>query len=211
MGEDFAGKQFEPCSVNGRTKVNSVRETLDAQGGIGTQAEGLPGSLALQLQLRKPAGILARVGLILLNEFLGKVVDNNLIQGRSTQFIIVRGCQDGVHATTAGDNRDIRSGMTKVRHHNQLIRYDGLRSGIVGQSSSNRLMDELDNLKTSSIGRGDQSITLSILEVGGDSNNGGINILSNKLNGGVLQTAEMAGGDIGYSDRVWVLASSVPD
>ena len=57
-------------------------------------------------------------------------------------------------------------------------------------------MDELQNFQTSSLGSSSQSLTLGILEVGGDGDNGGVDFPTKVVGRRVLQAAEVAGRNL---------------
>jgi hypothetical protein len=117
--------------------------------------------------------------------------------------------EDSVHTATAGENSSIGSGATKIGDDNKLISNSSLRPGVVSQGSGNRLVDDLQDLKTSSVGRGNQSLTLGIGEVGRHSDNSSVDILAQVVRSGLLQTTEMAGRNLGDGDSVSGLIRTV--
>jgi hypothetical protein len=72
-------------------------------------------------------------------------------------------------------------------------------------------VDQLKNIETSSLGRGNEGLTLGIGEIGGDGDNGSVDILTKVVRGGASQTLEVAGGDLGNGDSVGGLALGVAD
>lgn len=211
LAEDLTGEKLETSTVNGGTVVNTVNEGLNAQLSVAAQAEGLAGGLTLELQLSQTTSVLAGVGLVLLHELLGEVINDNLIQGGTTKLVVVGGGQDSVHATAAGNNGNIGAGATEVSNDNQLVGNSRLGAGIVSHNSSNRLVDQLENIETSSLGGGNKSLTLGIGEIGGNGDNGGVDILTEIVRGGASQTLEVTGGDLGNGDSVGGLALGVAD
>lgn len=211
LAEDLTGEKLETSTVNGGTVVNTVNEGLNAQLGVATQAEGLASGLTLELQLSQTTSVLAGVGLVLLHELLGEVINDNLIQGGTTKLVVVSGGQDSVHATAAGNNGNIGAGATEVSNDNQLVGNSRLGAGIVSHNSGNGLVDQLENIETSSLGGGNKSLTLGIGEIGGDGDNSGVDILTEIVRGGASQTLEVTGGDLGNGDSVGGLALGVAD
>lgn len=211
LAEDLAGEKLETGTVNGRTVVNTVNQRLNAQLSVAAQAEGLAGGLTLELQLSQTTSVLAGVGLVLLHELLGEVINDDLIQGGTTKLVVVGGGQDSVHATAAGNNGNIGAGATEVSNDNKLVGNSRLGAGIVSHSSGNGFMDQLENVETSSLGGGNKSLTLGIGEIGGDGDNGGVDILTEIVRGGASQTLEVTGGDLGNVDGVGGLALGVAD
>jgi hypothetical protein len=72
-------------------------------------------------------------------------------------------------------------------------------------------VDQLENIETSSLGGGDEGLTLSIGEVGGDGDDSGVNILTKEVGGRLPQALEVTGRDLGNSDSVGGLALGVAD
>lgn len=148
---------------------------------------------------------------MLLDELLGEVVNNDLVQGRTAQLVIVRRSQDCVHASAAGDHSHIGARTTQVGHHNQLVGYRGLRAGVVGHHSRDRLVDQLEHFDAGSIGRCGERLTLGVGEVGRDGDDGRIDLLTEEVRRRLLQPTKMAGGDLRDGNGVGGLAGGVSD
>lgn len=211
LAEHLAGQKLVTRPVNGRAEVNTIRQALNAQGSVGTETESTLCSLTLQLQLGQTTGVLAGVTLVLLNEFLGEVIDDNLVQSGTTQFVVVSGSKGRVHASTASKNRDVGPGTTKVSNDDQLVGHNGFGSSIVGQGGSDGLVNELENLEASTLGGSDQGLTLSICEVARDCDNGSVDFLTEVVRGRLLQTKKVASSNLGNSEGVRGLAGGVAD
>jgi hypothetical protein len=123
----------------------------------------------------------------------------------------VGGCEDSVHATAASNHSRIGTGTTKVSDHNKLVSNGSLGSGIVSQDGSNRLVDELENLEASGASGSGKGFALSIGEVGGNGDDGSVDVLTEVVGGGLLQTAEMTSCDLRDGDGVEGLAGGIPD
>lgn len=211
LAEDLAGEKLETGAIDGGTVVNTVDQRLNADLSVAAQAESLAGSLTFELELGQTAGVLARVGLVLLHELLGEVVDDDLVQGGTAELVVVSSGEDGVHTTTGGNNGHIGAGATEVSNHNQLVGHSGFGAGIVGHDSGNGLVNELKNIETSGLGGGNEGLALSIREISGNGDDGSVDILTEEVSGGPSQTLEVTGGDLGDGDSVGGLASGVAD
>lgn len=211
LRKDLAGEQLEASTVDGGTVVDTIDKGLNAQLSIGAEAQSLTGALTLKLQLGQTASILARVGLVLLHELLGEVVNDDLVQGGTAELVVVSSGQNGVHATAASKHSNVGASATQVGHDNELVSDGSLRAGIVSHSGSNGLGNELENLKAGSLGGGGKSLTLGIGEVGGNGDHSSVDLLSEEVGGGLLQAAEVTGGDFGDGDGVGGLAGGVTD
>lgn len=211
LAEHLVGQKLVTCPVYGRAEVNTLGQALNAQGSVGTETESALRSLTLQLQLGQTTGVLAGITLVLLDEFLGEVVNDNLVQERTTQFVVVSGGKSSVHASTASKNRGIGPGTTKVGNNNQLVSHNGFGSSIVGQRGSNGLVDELENLEASTLGGSDQGLTLGICEVARDGDNGSVDFLTKVVRGGLLQTTEVTSSNLRNGEGVGGFAGGVAD
>jgi hypothetical protein len=72
-------------------------------------------------------------------------------------------------------------------------------------------VDELENLEASGASGSDKGFALSIGEVGGNGDDGSIDVLTEVVRGGLLQTAEVTSCDLRDSDAVGGLAGGIPD
>lgn len=88
-GNVLVGQQLIAGAVDGGGEVNAISQALDAEVGRLTNAESLLDGLRLKLQLGKAAVILAGVGLVLLDELLGEVVHENLIELSASNLVVV--------------------------------------------------------------------------------------------------------------------------
>ena len=209
--ENFASQELVSSPVDSGTKINAVRETFNADGGIRSQTQGLLCCLGFHLQFSQASGVRSGIFLVLLDELLGKVVDKNLVQLRTAQFILVHRRKDSVHATARGNDGNVRPRTTKVRHNDKLILYSRLSTGIVSQERSNWLVNELNDIEISVLGRSFQSVALSVSEVGWDCDDSGIDVLSKKVGCRLSETAQMAGSDFGDGDSAGLFAGGIAD
>jgi hypothetical protein len=72
-------------------------------------------------------------------------------------------------------------------------------------------VDELENIETSGLGGGNEGLALGVCEVGGNGDDGSVDILTEEVGGGASQTLEVTGGDLGDGDGVGGLAGGVAD
>lgn len=119
--------------------------------------------------------------------------------------------EGGVYSTAGSNNSSVGSGTTEVGDNSELIGDNSLGSGIVGKSSGNGFVDELQNFKTSSLSGSGQGLALGIIEVGWNSDDGRVDLLSKEVGGRLLQTEKVTGSNLGNSDGVGGLALGVAD
>lgn len=211
LAEDLAGEKLETSAVDSGAVVNTVDQGLNAQLSIAAQAESLAGGLTLELKLGQTTSVLAGVGLVLLHELLGEVIDEDLVQGDTTKLVVVGSGQDSVHTTAGGNNGNVGAGTTEVGNNNQLVGNSRLGAAVVSHDSGNGLVDQLKNIDTSSLSGGSQGLTLGIGEIGGDGDDGGVDILAEVVRCGASETLEVTSSDLGDSDSIGGLALSVAD
>lgn len=192
-----AGNGLITQAVDGAGKVNALRQALNAEAGVGANAESLLGSLGLELQLGQTPGVLPGVGTgVLLHELLGEVVDQNLIERSAGELVVVSSGENGIHAAAAGDNGNVRAGTTEVGNDNDFVRDLGLRARIISENGSDGLADQLKDLEVGGVGGGDKGSLLLVGEVGRDGDDSGGDFLAQVFGGGADQTADIAGRDL---------------
>lgn len=79
LREHLSGKELVTSTVDSRTVIDTVSKRLNAQCSIGTQTQSPSCGFTLKLQLGEPTSVFARIGLVLLHELLGKVIDDDLV------------------------------------------------------------------------------------------------------------------------------------
>jgi hypothetical protein len=121
------------------------------------------------------------------------VLHKSLVQVNTSKLVVVSGGEDGVETTSRGDNGNIRAGAAKVGDNNNLVLNLSLRTGIVSQNSGNRIGDKLEDLKAGIVGGLDQSLSLLLAEVCGNSNNGRCDLLSEVVGGGTDKSSQVSG------------------
>ena len=134
--EDLAANGLVAETVDGGREVNTLSKGLDGEGGIGADGEGLLAGLGLGLELGERAGLSSWVGGVPLDELLGEVVHQDLVEVASSKVVVVGGGEDSVHAASRGNNGNIRAGSTKVGNDNSLVGKLSIWAGIVGEESS---------------------------------------------------------------------------
>jgi hypothetical protein len=123
----------------------------------------------------------------------------------------VGSCEDGVHSTAGSDDSGIRASATKIGDNNELISNSSLGSSVVGESSSNRLVDELENLKAGLLSGSRKGLALGVGEIGRDGDDSSVDLLAKVIGGRLLQAAKVTGSDLGDSNSVGGIALSVTD
>ncbi|KAI9163397.1 hypothetical protein HJFPF1_05007 [Paramyrothecium foliicola] len=160
--EDLAANHLVTQAVDGRGEVKAVSQALNAELGVGTQAEGALGSFGLETELGQALG--------------------DLIEVDTGELVVVDGGEDSV---SDDDN---------------LVLNLGLRAGVVSQDSGDGVRDELQDLEAGVVGGRGQRLTLLVVEVGGDGDDGRGDLLAQVVRGGLDEAAQEAGGGLGDGD-----------
>jgi len=194
--KDLAGNHLISYSVDSDREVETVGQAFNTELGVAAQAQSSLGSLGLESELGKTAGIVSRVDVVLLLEFLSEVLHKGVVQVDTSEFIVVRSGKNGVEATSRGDDSNIGSGATKVSNNNGLVLDLGLGTGIVSQNSGNRVGNKLENFKTSLVSGLDQGLSLLLGEVCGNSNNGRGDLLAQVVGSGTDKSSQVPSGSL---------------
>jgi hypothetical protein len=168
------------------------------------EREGLLDGFGLESKLGERTVVGARVGggLVLLEELLGGVLDQHLVEGLATKLVVVRSSESGVHATAAGDNGHIGAGATKVGDKNDLVLASGLGLAaelllcVVCEESRDGLGNSLDDLDASLLGHSDDSSPLGVAGVGGNGEDGAGDLATQVVAGAVLQPCDVPDSDL---------------
>lgn len=198
--KDLASNHLVAEAVDGAREVEAVSQRLDAELGVGTQAESLLGSLGLEAELSERLGVLAGVLVVLLDELLGEVLHQGVVEVDTSKVVVVDGGQDGVHAAAGSNNGNVGAGATEVSDNNDLVLDLSLGAGIVGEDSGDGVRDELEDLDIGIVGGLDESLALLLVEVGRDRDDGRGNLLAEVVGGGTDKTTQEAGGSLTNGD-----------
>jgi hypothetical protein len=105
---------------------------------------------------------------VLLDEFLGEVVDENLVQLEAADIVIVQSSENSINTATGCDDSNVRAGATEVGDYDDLVRQLSIGTGVICQNCGNGLVDELEDLDAGLFCGLVQSLFLSIRKVCGD-------------------------------------------
>ena len=128
-------------------------------------------------------------------EFVYEVDDQTVVEVLTTQVSVTGGRLDLEDTLLNGKERNIEGTTTKIEDEDVALALD-LLVKTVGNGGSSRLVDDSENVET-----GDEtsilgSLTLRIVEVGGDSNNSVVDSLAEVRLGGLTHLGEDHGGDL---------------
>merc|ERR1719244_2393696 len=163
------------------------------------------GLLHLSPQLLHGTDILPEILALFLLVQLDEVLHYSLVEILTTQMSISVGSHYLKHSVVNGQEGHIKGTATKIEHKHILLTI--LLVHTVGNSSGGRFVDNSHHLKTSNSSSILGSLTLSIIEVGGNSNNGVSDLLAKVSFGSLLHLYENHGGDLLGSEHLLSLRS----
>ena len=175
--EEILAKLLETSSGDGGVEVNTLEERVDLDGGLSRRRESSLGTFASGSETSKSAHIAAQILLVFPFEFQDEVVDKSIVEVLTTQVSVTGGGLDLEDTLLNGKERNIEGTTTKIEDEDVSLTLD-LLVETVGDSGSGGLVNDSENVEagneTSILG----GLTLAVVEVGGDSNDGVVDSLA---------------------------------
>jgi hypothetical protein len=185
-------------------KVVAVLEGLDFDPGGLLGRQGPLGLLDLPLQLAHGPEVLGSVGAGLLLVELDEVVNDTVVKVLTTKVGVTSGGQDLEDTIIDGEKGDIEGSTTEIVDDD--LGFTTLLVKTVGDSGSGGLVDDTEDLETGD-GTGILgSLTLGIVEVGGNGDDGVGDLLSEVGLSGLLHLGQDHGGNL-FGGELPVLAT----
>ena len=132
--------------------------------------ELLLGVLGGLLQTLQGHGVLTQVDTVLLLELIGHPVDDALIPVVAAQVVVARGGQNLKHAVGEVEDGDVEGAAAQVEDQDALV--GALLVQAIGQSSSGRLVDDTLDVEAGDLAGVLGGLTLGVVEVGRDGDDG---------------------------------------
>jgi hypothetical protein len=169
--EEVLAKLLETGTGDGGVEVDTLVKGVDLDRGLGRGGKGALGTLASSAQTTQSTGVGGQVLLVLALELLDEVVDETVVEVLTTQVGVTSGGLDLEDTLLNGQKRHIESSTTEIEDQDVALT-GSLLVETVGDGSSGGLVDDTENVKsrdhTGILG----SLTLRVVEVRGDGNNG---------------------------------------
>lgn len=193
--EEILAEFLETSTGDGGVEVDTLEERVDLNGGLSGRRESSLGTLASGSKTSQSTDVGAKILLVLALEFVDKVVDQTVVEVLTTQVGVTGSRLDLEDTLLNGKERDIESTTTKIEDQDVALTLD-LLVKTVGNGGSGRLVDDSENIET-----GDEtgilgSLTLRVVEVGGDSDNGVVDSLAEVRLSSLTHLGEDHGGDL---------------
>lgn len=197
--EEVNVELLELGAGKGLSEVLATEERLDLNTSGHLAGEGTLGLLGLTLEFAHSLEVLGDIDVVLLVEGLGEVVDDTLVEILTTKMGITSGSQDFEDTLVDGKERDIESATTEIVDNDLALTIGLIKT--VGDSGRGGLVDNAEDVKTSNHAGVLGSLSLVIVEVGGDGNDGVGDLLAKVGLGGLLHLFN--GLDQAHRKELW--------
>ncbi len=159
-------------------EVLTVEERVNLNGGLGGVGQSTLSTLASSAETTEGTGITREVLASLALELLLEVVQQVGVEVLTTKVSVTSGSLDGEDTTLDVQQGDVESTTTQIVDQDVALLVRLARAETVGDGSGSRLVDDTENVQASD-GTGILgSLTLVVVEVGGDSDDSLLNLLA---------------------------------
>mmetsp|Transcript_12654 Transcript_12654/g.17079 ORF Transcript_12654/g.17079 Transcript_12654/m.17079 type:complete len:348 (+) Transcript_12654:668-1711(+) len=191
--EEVAAKLLELGTGESLLEVDAVDQTLDEDLDLLHGRKVALGLLNLRLQLLESAGVFLDVNAVLLLERLDEVFSHTLVEVLTTKVSVTGGGEHLEHAVVDRENGHIEGATTEIEDNDVLL---VLLVEAVGNSSGRGLVDDTEDLEAGDSASVLGSLTLGVVEVGGDGDNGVLDVLTEVALSDLLHLGENHGGNL---------------
>ena len=164
-------------------------------------AEFLLGLFAGFLEALQGHGIFAEIDAVFFFEFVGDVVDEDLVEIVAAEVRVAVGADDLEHAVGDFEDGDVERAAAEIEHDDLFVLF---AIQAVGQGRGGGFVDDAGDFEAGDLAGVFGGLTLGIVEVGRHGDDGFVYFVAEVGFGGFLQLAEDAGGDFG--GRVFFVA-----
>jgi hypothetical protein len=166
--EEILAELLETGTGDGGVEIDTLEERVDLNGGLSRRRKSALRTLASRAQTTESTGIGGQILLVFPLEFVNKVVNETIVEVFTTQ-VSVSGCGLDLEDTLLDCQKgDIEGTTTKIEDEDIALTLDLLVEA-VGNGGGSRLVDDTEDVKASNETGVLGSLTLRVVEVGGDS------------------------------------------
>jgi hypothetical protein len=166
---------------------------VDFDGGGGSGGEGSLGMLTGGTETTKSTRVGGEILLVLALELLDEVVDEPVVEALTTQVGVTSGGLDLGNTLLDGQEGGIESSFTKIEDEDVAL--TGLLIETIGNGGSSRLIDDTENVQVTDGAGVLGGLTLGVVEVSGDGNDGVSDGTTEVGLGGLSHLGQDHGGD----------------
>ena len=176
--EGLGVEVLETSTGDGHGEVLTIEERVNLNGGLGTAGQGTLGTLASSSESSESTGITGEVLLGLALEVLLAVVQKVGVEVLATKVSVTGSSLDGEDTTLNVEEGHIEGTTTKIVDQDVTLLVGLVGAKTVSNSSGSRLVDDTENVQardgTGVLG----SLTLVVVEVGGNGDDGLLDLLA---------------------------------
>jgi len=177
-------------------EVDTVHKGVDFDRGRGVAGQGTLGTFTLGAETTEGLVVTGQVGAtVLTRELLDAVVHNSVIEIFTTQVGITGDTDDLEDTTLNLEERDIEGTSTHIVDED-LLNLVGLLVQTVRDGGGGRFVDDTEGVQTGNVGGVLGGLSLRVVEVGGDRDDGVGDGLSEVGVGDFLHFSQHHGGDL---------------
>ena len=192
--EEIHVELLELGAGQGLGEVVALEESLDLNAGAHLGRQGTLGLFGFALELAHGLGVLGDVDRVLLVVGLGEVVDDALVEILTTKMGVTGSGQDLKDTLVDGQERDIKGTTTEIVDNDLALTVSLVKT--VGDGGGGGLVDDTEDVETGNDTGILGGLTLVVVEVGGDGDDGVGDLLAQVGLGDLLHLAEDHGGDL---------------
>lgn len=174
-------------------EVVALEESLDLDTGGHLRRQSTLGLLCLTLELTHGLEVLGDVNAVLLVVGLGEVVDDALVEILTTKVSVTGSCQNLENTLVDGQQGHIEGTTTKIVDNDVALLVSLVKT--VGNGGRSGLVNDTEDVETGNDTGVLGGLALSVVEVGGNGNNGVGDLLAQVRLGNLLHLAENDGRD----------------
>ena len=183
LTEQVHAEFFEASTGDGGVEVNALEERVDFDGRLRRGRQGALRAFARRAETTERLGVAGDVLLVLALELLHEVVDHAVVEVLAAEERVAVGRLDLEDAVADLEDRHVEGAAAEV------IDGDGLRVLLVeavGQRRRGRLVDDAQHVETGDLAGVLGGLTLGVVEIGGDRDDGLRHLLAEIGLGGLL-------------------------
>jgi len=176
--ESLGVQIFETGTSNLNVEVLTIEERINLDGSLSAAGQSALGSLASSAQPPESASVAGKILLGLPGKLLLAVLKQVGIEVLTTKVGITSSSFNGEDTALDVEERNIESTTTKIIDENVALLVRLARAKTVGNGGSCRLVDDTEDIQASDGTSIFGSLALIVVEVGGDGDNGLLDLLA---------------------------------
>jgi len=193
--EKILAQLLEAGTSDGRVEVDTLKERVDLDRGLGGGGKSALGTLASGAETAEGTCVGGKILLVFALELHYEVVYETVIEVLTTQVGVTSSGLDLEDTLLDGKERNIEGTTTEIEDEDVALTLN-LLVETVGNGSSGRLVDDAEDVEASNETGVLGSLTLRVIEVGGDSDDGVVDGATEVGLGGLAHLGENHGGNL---------------